>query len=99
MTAQRVVWRYTAHTTDDVTWQMPEGAVIIAAETRIVPNTAPAAPFLELNVWALVDPTAPPTPRRVILVGTGVGEVPVGARHLATSRVRDLVLHAFEVHP
>lgn len=57
----RTIWKYQLTTTDTQTISMPAGARILCAQLQ---HGTP-------NLWAEVDPAAPPEPRTIRIYGTG----------------------------
>lgn len=85
----RTIWKYAL---DDHSsrsrFDMPEGAELLHVQAQ-----GGAA-----CVWALVDPSKPPTPRGVVLFGTGhdIPDWPLPGPYIGTFQTGPFVFHAFE---
>ena len=81
------IWKFELLVTDHAEVEMPHGATLLDVQA----TSSPA--FLQL--WAVIDPTAPKEPRRFEIRGTGHPLGKVGP-HIATVQTRGLVWHVFE---
>jgi hypothetical protein len=85
------IWRFELDITDETELHMPKGAQILTVQRR--ENAG------RLDMWALVDPTAPQEPRTFRVIGTGHPIPDVDAlTYYATAQVAggQLVFHVFE---
>lgn len=83
------VWKYEVPVGDDIEIMMPEGATILPY--------VHAASAATLHVWAIVDPSATLSPRRLKVFGTGhpMHEGTYGP-HIGTVVASPFVWHLFE---
>lgn len=86
----RSVYRYPLQLVDEQEIELPDGAEILSIQRREGRVDA-------VDLWALVDPSAPPVKRRFHVVGTG-HKVLFRGRFLATVQIHhgQLVFHVFE---
>lgn len=82
----KTIWKFEIPVADEVTVSMPRYAEILDVKA--------ASPSL-LNLWAIVDTTSAPAPRRLSIRGTGHPLGGVG-KHIATTQAHPLVWHIFE---
>ena len=83
------IWKFQFKVDDRVTIDMPAGAKILHVELQ---NGVPC-------LWALVDTSAEPEPRKFLIFGTGhpiSGAIAVTAAHVATFQQGPFVWHMFE---
>ena len=85
----KTIWKYIiSDPISDI--RLPQGAQLLTI----------AEQHGKIALWALVDPQAPSTIRRVQVVGTGHDEVPtptppyIGTAHMLNGQ---LILHAFDL--
>lgn len=82
----RTIYKYPFKVADDITIEMPVGAVILHAEVQA--GTA--------TMWAQVDPRAVKTYRRFRVIGTGHPFDPDRLTHVGTFQQPPFVWHLFE---
>lgn len=88
-------------------WKYPLQFPPMAGDVYVVPMPAGARVLTAqmqaglLAIWALVDPTAEPEPRRFRVAGTGHPIEQEIAAYIGTFQLADgaLVFHVFEVQP
>ena len=83
------IWKWKLEATDVQTIAVPAGAKLLDVQVR---GGSP-------NLWSLCDETAPPTPRRIAIYGTGNPMPDEPGDYIATFQMHGgaLVFHAFEV--
>lgn len=85
----KTIWKYPIPIADVQDVAMPEGARILCVQTQ---GELPC-------LWALVDPTAPPAPRKILIAGTGHTRDDLDlAQYLGTFQLAGgaLIFHVFE---
>lgn len=98
----RRVYRYPLTIVDEQVVSMPEGATILSVARRegqrdVVVGVGSHEP---VEMWALVDPDAPPRDRRIRIAGIGHPLTDTDAlTHLGTVQIAhgQLVFHVFEI--
>lgn len=87
------VHKYPVPLTDDFSIQMPAGAQVLSFQVQ----------YGEMQLWALVNPSASSTPRHFRLAGTGhpIEEAVSRLRFIGTVQLRggSLIFHLFEIVP
>lgn len=86
----KTVWKYPLTVTESQIVLIPKGAAILTVQTQ---NDMP---FL----WAQVDTNAPPVPRYIAIIGTGIQSDVGHGGYISTFQILGgkLVFHAFEVN-
>lgn len=82
------IWKFPLAITDIQNVMLPEGAVILSAQSQRD----------NLCLWALVSPDAPKQRREIEILGTGNPVPDVKRRYISTTQMLggDLVWHVFE---
>lgn len=87
----KTVWKYALEVADEQVIEMPANAHILTVQTQ---QGTPC-------IWALVDPTRPYEPRKLLIAGTGHERKDlddVGVSYIGTFQVMGggLIFHVFE---
>lgn len=83
------IWKFPIVVTDDQEVEMPEGARIVTVQVQ--KGT--------LNLWAIVDPSAPLKKRHIKVVGTGHSQSSLSSlSYIGTAQMMEgtLIWHVFE---
>ena len=92
---KRVIWKYRVPPSGGNVIRMPRGAQILCVQTQDRGDT----PFINIQLWALVNPDAPLEDRAFAVVGTGFPFDPSNWTYIGTTQHDRgaLVFHTFEV--